>query len=61
MTRIAYLPDDALQTLRRQTQTEYDAFRARGLKLAEDFAGGANDAFAGFIGGGAAFHVQATD
>jgi DNA-binding transcriptional MocR family regulator len=33
MTRLAELPDADLQSLRRQTQAEYDAFRARGLKL----------------------------
>jgi DNA-binding transcriptional MocR family regulator len=33
MTQIANLPDAALETLRRQTRAEYDAFRARGLKL----------------------------
>jgi aspartate/methionine/tyrosine aminotransferase len=33
MTRIADLPDADLQSLRRQTQADYDAFRARGLKL----------------------------
>jgi DNA-binding transcriptional MocR family regulator len=33
MTPIADLPDAALETLRRQTQADYDAFRARGLKL----------------------------
>jgi hypothetical protein len=33
MTRIADLPDAELQALRRQVQAEYEAFRARGLKL----------------------------
>jgi DNA-binding transcriptional MocR family regulator len=33
MTRIAELPDVELQALRRQVRSEYDAFRARGLKL----------------------------
>jgi hypothetical protein len=33
MTRLADLPDADLQRLRRQTQADYDAFRARGLKL----------------------------
>jgi aspartate/methionine/tyrosine aminotransferase len=33
MTRIADLPDADLQALRRQTQSEYDAFRGRGLRL----------------------------
>jgi DNA-binding transcriptional MocR family regulator len=33
MTRIADLPNAELQALRRQVQAEYDAFRARGLKL----------------------------
>jgi DNA-binding transcriptional MocR family regulator len=33
MSRIADLPDADLQALRRQVRAEYDAFRARGLKL----------------------------
>jgi DNA-binding transcriptional MocR family regulator len=33
MTRIIDLPDADLQALQRQTRVEYDAFRARGLKL----------------------------
>jgi DNA-binding transcriptional MocR family regulator len=33
MNRIAGLPDSDLQALRRQVRAEYDAFRARGLKL----------------------------
>jgi DNA-binding transcriptional MocR family regulator len=33
MTPIADLSDAALETLRRQTRAEYDAFRARGLRL----------------------------
>jgi len=33
MTRIAELPDSDLQTLRQSVRAEYDAFRARGLKL----------------------------
>ncbi len=33
MTRIAELPNSDLQTLRDQVRAEYDAFRARGLKL----------------------------
>ena len=33
MSRIADLPNDALKTLRLQVRSEYDAFRARGLKL----------------------------
>jgi DNA-binding transcriptional MocR family regulator len=33
MNRIADLPDAALQTLRQKVRAEYDAFRARGLKL----------------------------
>lgn len=33
MTRPSDLPDADLQSLRRQTQADYDAFRARGLKL----------------------------
>lgn len=33
MTRLAELPDADLQSLRRETQADYNAFRARGLKL----------------------------
>ena len=33
MTRVADLPDADLHSLRQQTQAEYEAFRARGLKL----------------------------
>lgn len=33
MTQIAELPDPDLQSLRREVRAEYDAFRARGLKL----------------------------
>ncbi len=33
MTQLADLPDADLQALRRKTQADYDAFRARGLKL----------------------------
>ncbi len=33
MTQLAELPDAELQALRRKTQADYDAFRARGLKL----------------------------